>query len=96
MKKIYDFEQHIPPAVNENMLRNELKKRMLEKQTAVLLIAGILIQVAIVLFGLSQFNTYPFITMICIGYVIISIVGSFILTIVCTRKGESNLWQQQA
>ena len=95
MKQIYDFEQHIPPVLNENMLRNELEKRKLEKQTAVLLVAGILFQIAIVLFGLSQMKVYPVIAVACIGYVVISFVGICVLTIVCTKKGGNDLWQQQ-
>ena len=95
MKQIYNFDQHTPPVINENMLRNEMEKRKVEKQTAVLLLAGILIQIAVIMFGLCQINTYPVITMICNGYVVISILGSCILAIVCTRKGGNILWQQQ-
>lgn len=95
MKRIYDFNQHNPPVLNENMLRNELEKRRLEKQTAVLLIAGMLLQIAVALFGLWNMDTYPVVTMICLGYVLLSAVGGTILAIVCTRKGGTDLWQQQ-
>ena len=43
MKQIYNFEQHKPPVLNENMLRAELERRRLRWQTALLALAGILL-----------------------------------------------------
>ena len=51
MKQIYNFEQHTPPVLNENMLRMEIERRKLHWQTALLFIAGLLLQIVVVLFG---------------------------------------------
>ena len=87
MKQIYNFEQHKPPVLNENMLRAELERRRLRWQTALIAVAGILIQVLLVLLGLITKNDYPIITVLCLIYVVISITGSSVLAIVYTRKG---------
>ena len=42
MKPIYDFEQMNPPVLNESMLRAELEKRKLKKQTTLIAICGII------------------------------------------------------
>lgn len=87
MKQIYNFEQHKPPVLNENMLRAELERRRLRWQTALIAVAGILIQVLLILVGFVTKNEYPIITVVCLIYVVISITGSSVLAIVYTRKG---------
>ena len=87
MKQIYNFEQHTPPVLNENMLRAELERRKLRWQTALVAVAGILIQVLLVMLGLAVRSEYPLMTAICIIYVVLSTTGGSVLAIVCTRKG---------
>lgn len=87
MNQIYNFEQHKPPVLNENMLRAELERRRLRWQTALIAVAGILIQVLLILVGFVTKNEYPMITVVCLIYVVISITGSSVLAIVYTRKG---------
>ena len=87
MNQIYSFEQHKPPVLNENMLRAELERRRLRWQTALIAVAGILIQVLLILVGFVTKNEYPIITVVCLIYVVISITGSSVLAIVYTRKG---------
>lgn len=91
MNQIYNFEQHKPPVLNENMLRAELERRRLRWQTALIAVAGILIQILLVLFSFVTKNEYPIITVACLIYVVISITGSSVLAIVCTRKGGLTL-----
>lgn len=87
MKQIYNFEQHNPPVLNENMLNSELERRKLRWQTALIAVGGILMQAVIVMFGFTFYEIYPVFTAICLGYVLISITGSGILAVVVTRKG---------
>ena len=87
MNQIYNFEQHKPPVLNENMLRAELERRRLRGQTALIAVAGILFQVLLILVGFVTKNEYPIITVVCLIYVVISITGSSVLAIVYTRKG---------
>ncbi len=53
MKQIYNFEQHTPPVLNESMIRSEIERRKLQCQTTLLVLAGILIQIVVSLFGYS-------------------------------------------
>ena len=87
MKQIYNFEQHHPPALNENMIRAEIEKRKLRLQTALLVFAGLLLQVVIALFGYSALDWYPWVTALCFGYIIISSTGCGIIAVVYSRKG---------
>lgn len=81
MKQIYNFEQNNPPAINEKMLRQELERRRLNIQTALLFLAGLMLTIAIVLLGYSAWNWYPVITFICFGYAVISATGGGIAAI---------------
>ena len=90
MNQIYNFEQHKPPVLNENMLRAELERRRLRWQTALLALAGILLQVVVVLFGYSAIDWYPWISAICFGYVIISTTGCGVIAVTYSRKGGIN------
>ena len=87
MNQIYNFEQHKPPVLNENMLRAELERRRLRWQTTLIAVAGILVQILLILLGFITMNEYPIITVVCLIYVVISITGSSVLAIVYTRKG---------
>ena len=91
MNQIYNFEQHKPPVLNENMLRAELERRRLRWQTALIAVAGILFQVLLILVGFVTKNEYPIITVVCLIYVVISITSSSVLAIVYTRKGGLTL-----
>ena len=88
MNQIYNFEQHKPPALNENMLRTELERLRLRWQTALLALAGILLQAVFVLFGYSAIDWYPWVSVICFGYVIVSTTGCGIIAVTYSRKGD--------
>lgn len=87
MNQIYNFEQHKPPVLNENMLRAELEQRRLSWQTALLALAGILLQIVIALFGYSAIDWYPWISAICFSYVIISTTGCGVIAVTYSHKG---------
>ena len=87
MKRIYNFEQKNPPVLNENMIRTEIERRKLHWQTALFVLAGILLQVAVALFGYSAIDWYPWISAICFGYVIISTTGCGVIAVAYSRKG---------
>lgn len=87
MKQIYNFEQNLPPVLNENIIHAELEKRKIRRQTALLAVAGILMQLVIVLLGFVTFSAYPLITAICFVYVLISTTGGSVVAVVYTRKG---------
>ena len=87
MRQIYNFEQHRPPVLNENMLRAELERRRLRWQTALIAVAGILLLLAVSMLGFLVLEDYPWITVICLAYVLFSATGGSVLAIVVTKKG---------
>ncbi len=87
MKQIYNFERHNPPVLNENMICAEIERRKLHWQTALLVLAGILLQVVVALFGYSAMDWYPWISALCFGYIIVSTTGCGVIAVVYSRKG---------
>ena len=51
MKTIYNFEMHAPPHLTEAMLQARIEARKKHLQTLLVLLSGVLMQVAIVLLG---------------------------------------------
>lgn len=87
MKQIYNFKQHNPPVLNENMLRSEMERRKLHWQTALLAVAGLLLQVVVALFGYSAVDWYPWISVVCFVYIIVSTTGCGVIAVAYSRKG---------
>ena len=87
MKQIYDFEQYNPPALNERIIREECKRRKLRIQTALVALAGVLIQIVVIALGIGVIGEYPIIAAVCFLYVLLSTTGGSILVAVYTQKG---------
>ena len=87
MKQIYNFEQYNPPALNERIIREKIERRKLRWQTALIALAGILMQIIIAALGLGAVEEYPIITIFCCMYVLLSTTGGSILAVVYTQKG---------
>lgn len=87
MKQIYNFEHSDPPVLNENMLRQKLEKRKVQRQTMILAAAGILLQIVMLMTGVLSAKSYPVMTVVCFAYVLISAAGSGVIAVVYTRKG---------
>ena len=87
MKQIYNFEQYKPPVLNENMLRAALERRALRCQTALIAVAGILLLITAAMLGFLVLEDYPWITVLCLAYVLFSATGGSVLAVVVTKKG---------
>ncbi len=87
MKQVFDFEQFTPPVLNERLLRRELEKRAERRRTVLLAAAGALFQVLFILLGLLCWNTFPALTLACIGFAVASAAGSGVIAIVYVQKG---------
>lgn len=87
MKQIYNFETANPPVLNENILRMKLEKRKVRQQTILLGVAGILFQIALLMFGVITIETYPAILLISLCYAVISAAGSGAIAVIYAQKG---------
>jgi ABC-type sugar transport system permease subunit len=81
MNQIYNFEAKEPPVLNESMLKTELAKRQLRRQTTMAAIAGILTQIVFLLCALLLAEKLPFLAFGCILYVILSATGGTVVAI---------------
>ncbi len=90
MKQTYDFERFTPPVLNERLLRRELEKRAERRRTVLLAVTGALFQAVFILLGLLCWSTAHALTLACIGFAVVSMVGSGAITIVYAQKGGTN------
>lgn len=95
MRQIYDFEQYVPPELNEAMLQHELERRQLRKQIILLALAVVLSQTATVLWGVLVRELLPVVSTVCFGYTAISAAGSVVIAVVYSyrKKGGDEVWQ---
>ena len=95
MRQIYDFEQYVPPVLNEAMLRHELERRQLRRQIILLALAVVLSQTATVLSGVLVRELLPVVSTVCFGYTAISAAGSVVIAVVYSyrKKGGDEVWQ---
>lgn len=88
MKQIYDFERYAPPALNENMLREEQQRRNVRRQTILLALAAVLSQAVMVLIGIGMLAASPVLGAACFCYVAVSVAGSGVIAIIYAQEGS--------
>ncbi len=86
MKQIYNFDRANPPYLNERLLRKEIERRKLQRQTILLTIASVLSQMVVLLFGILLWPIQPVITLVSILYVLTAALSSGVIVIVFTKK----------
>jgi len=52
-----------------------------------LFVAGLLLQFIVVFVGYSAIDWYPWLTVLCLGYVVVSATGAGVIAVAYTRKG---------
>lgn len=87
MKTIYNFEAHTPPTLTETMLQARLEARKKHLQTLLVLLSGVLMQVAIVLLGVLAAPHSSVFALLCLVYVLISTAGGGVITVIFVQKG---------
>lgn len=88
MNQADHFQRFTPPALSEAQLRRELERRAERRQTALLAVAGALLQALPVLLGFLCVEASPALALGCFCSAIISTAGSGVIAIVYTQKGE--------
>ena len=95
MRQIYDFEQYVPPVLNEAMLQHELERRQLKRQIILLALAVVLSQTATVLVGVMLREFQPILSTFCFGYTAVSAAVSVVIAVVYSyrKRGGDEVWQ---
>ena len=94
MNQIYNFETKEPPVLNESMLRAEFEKRRLRRQTAMAAIAGILVQIVLLLCAVLLAKEYLLLSILCVAYVILSATGGTVIAIIINSSAGKRALQQ--
>ena len=94
MNQIYNFETKEPPVLNESMLRAELEKRQLRRQTTIAAIAGILIHIVLLLCAVLLAKDYFLLSIACVAYVILSATGGTVIAIIINSSVGKRALQQ--
>lgn len=90
MKQTFHFEQFDPPILNEKILWRELEKRAERRRTVLLAITGALFQAVFILLGVLCWSDAPAVTLACVGFAVVSVVGSGVIAIVYAQKGGAS------
>lgn len=93
MNRIYNFEAKEPPVLTESMLRAELVKRRIRRQTAIAAVAGILIQIVFLLCAVLLAKEYIFLSALCVAYVILSATGGTVIAIIINSSAGKRALQ---
>ena len=86
MKQIYRFDGGRPPVLRESALREELERRRLQRQTALLALAGMLCLLCLVLVAAALYPVYPVLALVCMIHLGAAVTGACILTVVFMQK----------
>lgn len=93
MKQIYNFDREQPPVVTESMLRDLEESRRVRRQALLVGAAGVLMQIALVITALLMWEIAPWLSLGCIVYVLMSLLGGGTIALIYRRKGGELKWQ---
>lgn len=82
MKLAYDFESLAPPVLTGRMLEQELERRKIRRETTLVALAGLLLQIAVFCLAVLFHGTCPLLAWLAVGYCILSLSGGGILAVV--------------
>lgn len=89
MKQIYNFEQNSPPVINESRIREEIERRKLQRETALLAMGSMLTVLCFMLLTLKLYGIAPVLAAVCTVYAGISVTGGSVIALVFANKRRS-------
>ena len=93
MKQIYHFEGKAPPVLRESILREELERRRLRRQTALLALGGMLSLFCLFLAAVSLYRIQPVLALGGMLYLCAAITGGCVLILVFMWKRRELTWR---
>lgn len=87
MNRIYNFDAHTPPQLTEQMLREELRRRTLRRQTKLLRLASLLVCACLLICSVLLFPDFPVLALACAVFVVLSTAANGIISIVFYKTG---------
>lgn len=95
MEQIYEFERFAPPILNERKLRAEAARREQRRQTILLTLASILIEVCL---AMGAWIVYPHnqkAAVLLAAYCILSVTGMAVIAIVFAYRRQGLVREQR-
>ncbi len=86
MKQIYRFDSNQPPTVSEKMLRAEIERRKVLRQTVLLALAGVSVELCLFITGLILQPVNAVLSTLCIAYACVAVCGNCVIAIVFTQR----------
>lgn len=87
MNQPYNFEKKEPPRITEKMLREEIKRRALQKQMRLLRIACLLSCLCLALFAFFIMRDSVTVSIVSIALLAYTLIGNGLITIAFHKKG---------
>lgn len=87
MNQIYNFEQYEPPIINENILNARLEQKRNARNAFLAGVAVLLMQILVLTMGYLLYNKYPLLTLLCVAYVVFSVISGSVISIIFSKKG---------
>lgn len=92
MKQIYRFDGIQPPAISEKTLRTEIERRKIKRQTALLVLAGMLTEICLLITALILQPVNAVLSTIFVAYVWVAMSGGGVIAIVFIHKRRNFTW----
>lgn len=89
----YDFTAVRPPALTERALKQKLAERELRRQTFVLILAAVLLELGLVLAASALWSLSPELSLMILGYALCLSAGGGIAAVCMKTNGGEILWQ---
>ncbi|MDF2655448.1 MAG: hypothetical protein K0R19_1922 [Bacillota bacterium] len=89
MKQIYDFNRKSPPVITENMIRAEMERLKLQRETALLATGSLLIVLCLFIMAVTLYDSMPLLSIACAVYIYVSAAGGSVIALVLTQKRRS-------
>lgn len=95
MKQIYCFDAIHPPVLNEKMLKTILEHRKVQRQAALLAVAGILITWCLIITAIMIWPVNIYISYACFAYACCAMCSGAVIAIIFTHKRRTLVWHIQ-
>lgn len=88
MSQIYRFDCVQPPVLSKKTLYAELERRKMQRQAAILAVAGILVYLCLIVTAIGLYHVNVYLSIICVCYIFIAMWGGVAIAVVFIKKEE--------
>ena len=92
MGQLYNFNNYIPPVLNEAMLQIKAEQRKINRHIFLLALSGVIINWCFIISAVAVYPVNALFSIACIVYACIAICGGVVVSIVFTEKRRNFPW----